>query len=329
MLSTAGNKKEETHRKELFIEKALKQVNLTLDDDYSKFHDVKLIKTISDWISDMKDVKGDCKTKYLRYIKNLLQAGSNSDPDSYKINIISTMPKISKTKTIDRKGHLPYTEAELLKIFDSKEDFFKNNPDLFWICMIALFTGSRRNASMTLQYSDIVVKDGISCIYFNENHPIKQLKTDASERFVPIHKQLLDLGFVDYVERKKKKLKAKGEDFIFPKCQTKNGTFDTRYILRNLSKFLFKLGIKQSNKDGKDFHSFRNNLSLAMQKAGISNVFINKVIGWKGLSVMENSYSKYTLAQIKDELNKFSYDYLQPEFDKWKKVMGKLPELKK
>ena len=271
----------------------------------------------------MEDVKGDCKSKYLRYVKNFLQAGSNVDPDCYKINIISTMPKISKTKAIDRKGHLPYTKDELLKIFDSKQEFFKKNPDMFWICMIALFTGSRRNASMTLQYGDVLVKDAMYCIYFNENHPIKHLKTDASERIVPIHKQLLDLGFVDYVERKKHREGKLDTDFIFPQCQTKNGTFDTRYILRNLSKFLLQLGIKKSNNDGKDFHSFRNNLSLAMQEAKISNVFINKVIGWKGESVMENSYSKYTLAQIRDVENEFSYDFLQPEFAEWKKIMEK------
>ena len=90
-----------------------------------------------------------------------------------------------------------------------------------------------------------------------------------------------------------------------------------------MAQFVFQLGIKKSNNDGKDFHSFRNNLSLAMQDAGISNVFINKVIGWKGQSVMENSYSKYTLAQIRDAENKFSYDFLQSKFDKWKKIMAK------
>lgn len=38
---------------------------------------------------------------------------------------------------------------------------------------------------------------------------------------------------------------------------------------------------------------------------------------------MENSYSKYTLAQIRDAENEFSYDFLQPEFDKWKEIMEK------
>ncbi|MDE6223881.1 MAG: hypothetical protein K2M23_00205 [Alphaproteobacteria bacterium] len=45
----------------------------------------------------------------------------------------------------------------------------------------------------------------------------------------------------------------------------------------------------------------------------------------EGKSTMEQSYSNYNLKQINTELNKFSYDYLQPEFDKWKKIMAKKP----
>ena len=77
MISTAGNKEDEARRKKLFIEKALKQVNLTLDDDYSKFHDVKLVKTISDWIVNMEDVKGDCKSNEHRQEEPL--QGHNGD----------------------------------------------------------------------------------------------------------------------------------------------------------------------------------------------------------------------------------------------------------
>lgn len=76
-------------------------------------------------------------------------------------------------------------------------------------------------------------------------------------------------------------------------------------------------------------HSFRKNASLTLQSAGLINSIINAIIGWEGEETMEQSYSNYTITQINDELNKFSYDYLQTEFDKWKKVMKTKPELKK
>ena len=62
-------------------------------------------------------------------------------------------------------------------------------------CQGAFFTGARANSALTLQYDDVLVKDGIDSIYFRENHKIKQLKNEASERIVPVHPQLLAAGF--------------------------------------------------------------------------------------------------------------------------------------
>lgn len=70
-------------------------------------------------------------------------------------------------------------------------------------------------------------------------------------------------------------------------------------------------------------HSFRKNASLTLQSAGLINSIINAIIGWEGIGTMEQSYSNYDLKKINEELNKFSYDYLQTEFDEWKKIMEK------
>ena len=61
----------------------------------------------------------------------------------------------------------------------------------------------------------------------------------------------------------------------------------------------------------------------------VVNSIINVIIGWEGIGTMEQSYSNYTIIQINDELNKFSYDFLQDEFKHWKKIMKTKPELKK
>ncbi len=76
-------------------------------------------------------------------------------------------------------------------------------------------------------------------------------------------------------------------------------------------------------------HSFRKNASLTLQSAGLINSIINVIIGWEGIGTMEQSYSNYDLNQINEELNKFSYSYLQDEFDEWKKIMETKPKLKK
>ena len=73
--------------------------------------------------------------------------------------------------------------------------------------------------------------------------PIKKLKNDASERLVPVHRQLLDLGFVDYINRQKTRLKAKDTDFIIKKCQTSGGEYNNKFFTRELSPFFMDIKV--------------------------------------------------------------------------------------
>ena len=321
LLKQATNRPVYQNRKKQTIVNLLTNAGLSLEDDYFKFHNVEMIEKISKDIINNPSLKNDVKKMKVRYLKELATCGHNINPDLYKANIINNFPQIENTKRIDKNPHLPYKKEQLLEMFNPKHTYFKDNPDAFWACMIALFTGARINAAITLQYKDILVKDGIACIQFRSDHKIKQLKNDASERLVPIHKQLLDLGFVDYVNKQKAKSKAEDTDFIIKKCQTKSGEYNNKFFTRELSPFFTDIKVKTGNHDGYDFHSFRKNLSIALQDAGVGATYINDIIGWEGKTTMEQSYSNHTLTQINDELNKFSYDFLKPHFTKWKKII--------
>ena len=310
-------------RKKQALVKLLTEAGLSLEDDYGKFHNVDMVEQLSKKIINDTSMMNDNKKMKIRYLKELATYGHNINPDLYKANIVNIFPQIDGTKKADKNPHLPYRKEQLLKIFNPKHSYFKENPDAFWACVIALFTGARINAAITLQYKDILVKDGINCIQFRSDHAIKQLKNEASERLVPIHKQLLDLGFVDYVNKQKTKLKAEDTDFIIKKCQTKSGQYNNKFFTRDLSPFFMDIGVKTGNNDGYDFHSFRKNLSLALQDAGVGATYINDIIGWEGKTTMEQSYSNHTLAQIKNEMSKFSYDFLELHFAEWKEIMKK------
>lgn len=319
----ASNSESYQKRKRQTIVKLLSEAGLSLKNDYADFHNVEMVEKISKNIINDSSTKNDVKKMKVRYLKELATRGNIINSDLYKNNIIELFPEIEKTKRIDKNPHLPYRKEQLLEIFNPKHDYFQKNPDAFWACMIALFTGARINAAITLQYKDIFIKDGIPCIQFRSDHPIKKLKNDASERLVPIHRQLLDLGFVDYINRQKARLKAKDTDFIIKKCQTKSGEYNNKFFTRELSPFFMDIKVKTGNNDGFDFHSFRKNLSIALQDSGVGATYINDIIGWEGKTTMEQSYSNHTLAQINDEMKKFGYDFLTPHFAKWKTIMAK------
>ena len=82
-----------------------------------------------------------------------------------------------------------------------------------------------------------------------------------------------------------------------------------------------KIDIKDKNGDKQGFHSFRKNASLRLQKVGVLPTFINNIIGCEGKSTMDQSYSNHRLPEIKEQVDKLNYDFLQPYFDKCEEIM--------
>ncbi len=80
----------------------------------------------------------------------------------------------------------------------------------FWLPLLALYTGARRNELCQLEASDIVQHQGVWCLRITtdseadgtEKLNLKSLKTDGAERLVPLHPHLVTkCGFLDFVKR--------------------------------------------------------------------------------------------------------------------------------
>lgn len=318
-----GIDSEETRRKCKTIAYYSNKAGLELKCEYTKFHkDVILLKIFNE-ISDRKDIKGDQKAKHARWIVSFVKFAVFAYPDLYKTDVLVGLPSMKKTPKSAKCPHTPYTDEQLKSIFDPNKKFFYYNPEIFWGCMIALFTGARKNAAFTLQYKDIILKDGIWCINFIEDSPgIKQLKTEESERIVPIHSALLKMGFLEYINRKHKN---NDQDFIFKKtCLTSKGNLNP-HITRNFFIYLKDIGVKNPEYGRFDFHSFRKNANIMMEKCGILRPYIDKIIGWMSRgSEGERSYSNYSIKQVSEQLELLRYDCLKTEFKRWQKIMSKI-----
>ena len=238
----------------------------------------------------------------------------------------------------------PFTETQLLQIFEPKHDFFKKHPEDFWACIIAMFVASRSNLAHTLRYKDIFCQDGIWCLRFidDENdkevkaagvNKIKHAKTTASERIVPINSQMLNLGFIDFVHRRQEKTNAKPLDVIFPEI-LKDSQDDVKHNLnKGFFGFLKKLGIKQetleeelANGTHYVFHSFRKVSSQTMEDMDIKPTYINTIVGWQGdgTTFQKNYGNGREIKKIVEENEKLKFTFLQSHFDKWTKIMKKI-----
>ena len=108
----------------------------------------------------------------------------------------------------EQESRLPFDEQDLRIIF-SAGNFAKaqTKPSKYWGAVLGLYTGARVNELGQLRVDDLEQVDGVWGIHIRH-----QVKNKASKRFLPLHPELLKLGFVDYVDE----VKAHGFQHVFP-----------------------------------------------------------------------------------------------------------------
>ena len=87
----------------------------------------------------------------------------------------------------------------------------------FWLPLLCLFHGMRQNEAASLLFTDVKSEDGIHFLDIKDTNEsgnrVKRLKTAASKRRIPIHKELIQIGFLDFVSDQ---IDADTEGFLFP-----------------------------------------------------------------------------------------------------------------
>lgn len=299
----------------------VQMADLSPEDDFAKLltHDT-VAKIVNGVMA--KQVNNDTKNTTFGRFKRLADFAVDLCGDKYSKRALTQIPKLPDPPKADTQGYVPFTITELKAMFSRDCTFFDYNPDMFWGCCIGLFTGSRITAAFTLMVHNIKTIDGIPCFEIIKDHPWKELKTDDTERTIPVPPQMQELGFLEHVDERKKQLTAEDEDFLLPVIKTAKGTKNGK-IGDDINDWLAAVGIKQRDekghcgRTGKSFHSFRDTASIQMQKARLPKTQINAIIGWKGEGTMETNYSKYQLSDLLDAMKKYNYDEIMPELKYW------------
>jgi integrase len=146
---------------------------------------------------------------------------------------------------------------------------------------LALFTGSRLNELASLKASDISHNEiiGSNCIFIRaEKRSGKRLKTEQSERFVPLHPQLIAAGLLEYVN---KQISERGANaWLFPKVAP--DTNGKAAFSKWFGRYIGAHGITDSTKV---FHSFRHFFIDALRLAGVPGEINIALVGHTDPSV--------------------------------------------
>lgn len=172
----------------------------------------------------------------------------------------------------------PFSEEDLTKIFShpifSQKKF--KNPAFYWVPIIALYTGMRLEEICQLYCADIYKIDGIYVFDVNDKpnskgERDKRVKTKNAQRIIPMHKTLVDLGFVSY-----KKSIEKGNERLFPLLK-KNGSV-TKYG-KQPGKVFSKIVSDSGVTGKKSFHSFRHTFSDFFKQKMMHNDMFRELYG--------------------------------------------------
>jgi len=141
----------------------------------------------------------------------------------------------------------------------------------YWVPLLAAFTGARQGELLQLETSDIRRDDGIDYILITDEGDAtgKAVKSTHAKRSVPVHSQLIELGFLDYVAKQKQA----GDVCVFPKL-TRNSRGYFNYAQKELAKLIDHVGFRPDKNGNKVvFHSFRHAVADEFRRSYIDAQF--------------------------------------------------------
>ena len=124
-----------------------------------------------------------------------------------------------KVKKIPNKRQ-PFTADELRKILKPetylgwtvnfkhrfRPDRATNQIPYYWCFLLGIFSGMRTNEMCQILLSQVKKEKGIWFMFVEDSEDTK-VKTESSIRKIPVHPQLIELGFVEYVANLKRRKK--------------------------------------------------------------------------------------------------------------------------
>ncbi len=157
----------------------------------------------------------------------------------------------------------------------------------FWVPLLGLYTGARLNELCKLRVTDIRSDEGLPYIDINtEKHDDRSVdpgvKTSASSRRVPVHRDLNRFGFAELVAARS----DAGCERLFPELRPDAyGKLSDRFG-KHFARFLKSIGIKR---DKIDFHSFRHTWTDACRNSRMS---LEVILALKG-EALQGTLARY------------------------------------
>ena len=225
----------------------------------------------------------------------------------------------SRLPKAERQDKPMLSPDEMSKIFGSEEFIGERNAltnrergeARFWVPLLCLFHGFRTNEVCQLLVADVKREDGIDFLHLretdDEGKKVKRLKSAASRRMVPLHSELVNMGFLELVERRK----AAEDSFLFPSLEANRRGSKADGIGKWFGRLRNKLVKDLPDVQGaKGLHSLRHSFARACRDKGIARGIVWALGGWsdgRGRNSEGDYGSGYGLSTLREAIDKIEY----------------------
>ena len=233
---------------------------------------------------------------YLRYWKSVQSLFRWSEAEGLRHDDPAASLKLAARREDERRSPEPFSEQELRKLFQTPIFAGYRPPRSFtvqgdchlrgaywWFCVLALHTGLRAGEISQLLPDDFDFEAAVSHLKVREEDAsgakVKQAKTKASIRDVPLHPNLIELGLAEFVEKSRKR-NPKARVFEIFRLGQHERVSDgaTKFWGRYYRKF----GL---HTHGRSTHVFRHTFAATLRNAGATEEDLGALLGHAGATI--------------------------------------------
>ncbi|WP_058196408.1 site-specific integrase [Xanthomonas translucens] len=190
-------------------------------------------------------------------------------------------------------GFKAYDRAQIQALF-APEALAKLSESARWASLIGLYTGARASEVGQLLIKDVFEEDGIPCIRVSDEGEHQKVKTEVSIRTVPLHPELLKMGFLEWVDEKRRA----GQTRVFPAAKATAVNGQGNWITKAFSRHLAEVG-KGWEPAKRGFHSLRKTFIQELQGAGVVSELRAQIVGHELDDEHHSTYSRSFTAREK------------------------------
>ncbi|MEL4279597.1 site-specific integrase [Shewanella mangrovisoli] len=159
-----------------------------------------------------------------------------------------------------------------------------NLPYRAWLPRLAAYTGARIGELAQLYLDDLQVIDNHPCILIRVTHKDQSIKTATSERVIPIHAELIAMGFLKFVEKQRER----GCMRLFPELRKLPARGYSHQVSKWFSTFKTKLGWGEKE----TLHGIRHAVATQLKRREFSSDMVAGLLGHAHGSITFDRYGK-------------------------------------